>query len=236
MWGFIYSVIFIFIKCQKNISKRVGGIFKCMPSWNWNITLFQWGAVFVPRDSIRNAALVRKPRLVTVSGNAKSALTSNRTVRLNLQTVYFLVLLTHFPLNRYLLLRKISWKSINGMLTLFGQNFLNFVTVFLNPTSTFWLFRNRNYKKLIKLHALKVTPQSGKIEATSLEAVFYSSSVRTLCSRSYFLSKKLTWKSYPFVSKLLNHLGLISATSTSRITQLNIIRSTPPSSNQVLLH
>ena len=122
------------------------------------------------------------------------------------------------------------------MLTVFGQNFLNFVTVFLNPTSTFWLFRNRNYEKLIKLHALKVTPQSGKIEATSLEAVFYSSSVRTSCSRSYFPSKKLAWKSYPFVSRLLNHLGLISATSTSRITQLNIIRSTPPSSNQVLLH
>ena len=123
------------------------------------LTLSQWGVVYAPRDSIRNAALVRKPQLETISGNAKSALTSNRAVRLNLQTVCFLVLLTHFPLNQYLLLSKISWKSINEMLTVFVQNSLNFVTAFLNPTSTFWLFRNRNYKKLIKLHTLKVTPE-----------------------------------------------------------------------------
>ena len=60
--------------------------------------------------------------------------------------------------------------------------------------------------------------------------------IRTSCSRSYSLSKKLAWVSYPFVSRPLNHPGLISTTSIYRIPQLNIIRSTPPSLNQVLLH
>ena len=191
------------------------------------LTLSHWGAVSVPRDSIRNAAFVRKPQLVRISGNAKSAVTSNRTVHLTLQTGYLLILLTHFPFNQYLLLCKISWKLINGMLTVFIQSCLNFVTAFLNLTSTFWLFRNRNYGTMIKLDTLKVTPQSEKIETTSLEAFSYSSFVRTSCSRSYSHSKKLAWKSSPFVSRQLNHLGLISATSIYRIPQLNIIRSTP---------
>ena len=191
------------------------------------LTLSHWGAMSVPRDSIRNAAFVRKPQLVRISGNAKSAVTSNRTVHLTLQTGYLLILLTHFPFNRYLLLCEISWKLINGMLTVFIQSCLNFVTAFLNLTSTFWLFRNRNFRKMLKLNILKVTPQSEKIETTSLEAFSYSSSVRTSCSRSYSHSKKLAWKFYPFVSRQLNHLGLISATSIYWIPQLNIIRSTP---------
>ena len=161
------------------------------------LTLSQWGAVYAPRDSIRNTALVRKPQLVKVSGNAKSALTSNRAVRLNLQTVCFLVLLTHFPLNRYLLLREISWKSINGMLTAFVQNSLNLVTAFLIQTLTFWLFRNRSYEKLIKLHTLKVTPQSGKIETTSLEAVFYSSYGHRVREATLF---RKSWHGYPIHS------------------------------------
>ena len=192
------------------------------------LTLSRWSVVYVPKDSIRNTALVRKPQLVTICGNAKSALTSSRTVRLNLQTVHFLVLLTHFPLNRYLLLYEISWRSINGMLTVFLQNSLNFVTAVLNPTSTSWLYMNRNYKNLNKLHTLKVMPQSGKTETTSLEAAFYSSSAQTSCLKSHSLSKKLAWKSYPFVSRLLNHPGLTSTTSIYRIPQLNIIRLTPP--------
>ena len=200
------------------------------------LTLSQWGAVYVPRDSIRNAALDRKLQLVTIFGNVENAPTFNRTVRWNLQIVCFLALLTHFLPNLYLLLHKISWKSINGMLTVFVQNSWNFVTTFLTLTSTFLLFRNQNYGKLIKLHPLKVTPQSENIKTTSLEAVFYSSSKQTSCLRSYTLSKKLAWRSYPFVSRLLNHLGLISTTSIYPIPQLNIIRSTLPSSNQVLLH
>ena len=86
------------------------------------LTLSQWGAVYVPRDSIRNAALDRKLQLVTILGNVESAPTFNRTVRLNLQIVWFLALLTHFLPNQYLLLREVSWKSINGMLTEFVQN------------------------------------------------------------------------------------------------------------------
>ena len=43
--------------------------------------------MYVPRDSIRNAALDRKLQLVTTIGNVKSAPTFNRTVRLNLQIV-----------------------------------------------------------------------------------------------------------------------------------------------------
>ena len=98
----------------------------------------------------------------------------------------------------------------------------------LNSDIDVLAFRNQNYKKLIKFHLLKVTLQSEKIETTSLEAVFYSSSKRTLCSRSYTLSKKLAWRSYPFASRLLNHLGLISTTSIYQIPQLNIICSTLP--------
>ena len=192
------------------------------------LTLSQWGAVYVPRDSIRNAALDRKLQLVTIFGNVENAPTFNRTVRWNLQIVCFLALLTHFLPNLYLLLHEISWKSINGMLTVFVQNSWNFVTTFLTLTSTFWLFRNQNYGKLIKLHPLKVMPQSENIKTTSLEAVFYSSSKQTSCSRSYTLSKKLAWRSYPFVSRLLNHLGLISTTSIYQIPQLNIICSTLP--------
>ena len=86
------------------------------------LTLSQYGAVYVPRNSIRNAALDQKLQLVTIFRNAENAPTSNRTVHLNLQTVYFLVLLTHFLPNQYLLLREISCKSINGMLTAFVQN------------------------------------------------------------------------------------------------------------------
>ena len=95
----------------------------------------------------------------------------------------------------------------------------------LNSDIDVLAFRNQNYKKLIKFHLLKVTLQSEKIETTSLEAVFYSSSERTLCSRSYTLSKKLAWRSYPFASRLLNHLGLISTTSIYQIhhhTQHNL--------------
>ena len=98
----------------------------------------------------------------------------------------------------------------------------------LNSDINVLAFRNQNYKKLIKLHLLKVTLQSEKIETTSLEAVFYSSSKRTSYSRSYTLSKKLAWRSYPFTSRLLNHLGLISTTSIYQIPQLNIICSTLP--------
>ena len=149
------------------------------------LILSQWGAVYVPRDSIRNAALDRKLQLVTILGNVESAPTFNRTVRLNLQIVWFLALLTHFLPNQYLLLREVSWKSINGMLTEFVQNSYNFVTAFLILTSTFWLFRNQIIdRKLIKLHPLKVMLQSEKIETTSLEVVFYSSSERTSCSRN----------------------------------------------------
>ena len=89
-----------------------------------------------------------------------------------------------------------------------------------------WPNRNQNYGKLIKLHPSKVTRQSEKTETTSLVAVFYSSSERTSCSRSYTLLKKLAWRSYLFVSKLLNHLGLISITSIYQIPQLNIHCST----------
>ena len=60
------------------------------------LTLYQRGPVYVPRDSIRNAALDRKFQLVTTIGNVKSAPTFNRTVRLNLQIVSSLDLLTHF--------------------------------------------------------------------------------------------------------------------------------------------
>ena len=50
----------------------------------------------------------QKLQLVTIFGNAENAPTSNRIVHLNLQTVYFLILLTHFLPNQYLLLREIS--------------------------------------------------------------------------------------------------------------------------------
>ena len=68
-------------------------------------------------------------------------------------------------------------------------------------------------------------PQSEKTETTSLEVAFYSSSEWTSSSRSCALSKKLAWRSYPFVSRLLNHLGLISTTSIYQIhhhTQHNL--------------
>ena len=86
------------------------------------LTPSQWGTVYVPRDSIRNAALDQKLQLVTTTANVKSAPTFNKTVRLNLQIVSSLNLLTHFIPNLYLILSEISWKSINGMLTVFVQN------------------------------------------------------------------------------------------------------------------
>ena len=80
--------------------------------------------------------------------------------------------------------------------------------------------------KLTKLHSLKVTLQSEKIETTSLEAVFYSSSKQTSCSRNYTLSKKLAGRSCPFISRLLNQLGLNSTMYIYQTPQLNIIHST----------
>ena len=200
------------------------------------LTLSQWGAVYVPRDSIRNAALDRKLQLVTTTANVKSAPTFKKTVRLNLQIISSLDLLTHFIPNLYLIFSEISWKSINGMLTVFVQNSQNFVKTYLTLILMFWLFRNQNYAKLIKLHPLKVVPQSEKIETTSLEPVFYSLSERTSCSRNYTLSKKLAWRSCPFASTLLNQPGLISKMFICQTPQPNIIHSTLLWSNQVLLH
>ena len=64
--------------------------------------------MYVPRDSIRNAALDRKLRLVITIGNVKSIPTLHRTVRLNLQIVSSLDLLTHLLPNLCLLLREKS--------------------------------------------------------------------------------------------------------------------------------
>ena len=79
-----------------------------------------------------------------------------------------------------------------------------------------------------KLHPSKVTRQSERTETTFLVAISYSSSERTSCLRSYTPLKKLVWRFYLFVSKLLNHLGLISTTSIYQIPRLNILRSTLP--------
>ena len=65
-----------------------------------------------------------------------------------------------------------------------------------------------------------------KDHSTFLEAVYYSPSERTSCSRKYTLSKKLAWRSCPFVSRLLNQLGLIPTMLIYQTLQLNIIHST----------
>ena len=83
-----------------------------------------------------------------------------------------------------------------------------------------------NLQKTDKTPSIEDHATIKKVRNNILGGGFYSLFERTLCSRNYTLSKNLAWRSCPFVSKLLNQLGLIPTMFIYQTPQLNIINST----------
>ena len=184
--------------------------------------------MYVPRDSIRNAALDRKLQLVTIFWKCKKCtniqqnLTSESTNRV-LPGPTNLLPSQPVPSTLQKKLKIYQWNA-DGI----RPKLLELRDCLLNSDIDILAVQESKLQKTDKTPSIEGSPQWEKTETTSLEAVFYSSSERTSSSRSYTLSKKLARRSYPFVLRLLNHLGLISTTPIYQIPQLNIIRSTLP--------
>ena len=155
--------------------------------------------MYNPRDSIRNAALDRKLWFVITIGNVKSAPTFNRTVRLNLH----------------------QWNA-DGI----RPKFIELCDRLLNSDIDVLAVQESNLQKTDKTPSIEDHATIRKVRNNILGGGFYSLFERTLCSRNYTLSKNLAWRSCPFVSKLLNQLGLIPTMFIYQTPQLNIINST----------
>ena len=188
-------------------------------------TQSQLGAVYVPRDSIRNAALVWKLRLGIITGDVKKAPNFNRIVHMNLniQTVSSLDLLTHLLVN---LLHRISWKFTNGTLTVFPPKLLEFPDRLINSDINILTVQESKLQKADKTPFIEGYATIWKDRNNILGGRLLLFIQTDIVFQKLHFSQKLVSRSCLFASRLLNQLRLNFIMYFYETPQLSITNST----------